>query len=158
MKHARIDPTFGGVSFRTDAPDWDTLVGPEGKDHVRLDPSLGMAAWVNDVGLRYPARYPRNVVGSCLLVAMGAALQPYAGPIVLTGWDPHGTPTEICDLRMPEEAIRRLHDRVRAALDHRPVPLADRHFAQAMRTAARHVRSAPTPTLSIAFPDQEPCQ
>lgn len=143
MKHAVIDCTFGALAIRDTAPDWPALIGPEGTAPVHLDPSLRMSAWVNDLGFADPVRYPRNIVGSCLLVAMGAPLQPYAGTVVLTGatWD--------APLDMPEDALRRLHDRVRRAVDDRPVPLWDREFTVGMREVARHVRLAPAPRLLV---------
>jgi hypothetical protein len=79
-------------------------VGPEGWDRIRIrtGPFVGMlAAFANDCGLLMPERYPRNVVGSCLLAVLGANMQPYAGPLVLTGWDDSDPAIEVCGLSEP---------------------------------------------------------
>lgn len=83
--YALITPG-GELSFASG--DWRAPIGPEGANRVRLDADYGAAGWVNDVGLLFPERYPRNVVGSIALVCMGATAQPYAGPVVITGWHP----------------------------------------------------------------------
>jgi hypothetical protein len=64
-------------------------VGPEGWNRVQLTRDL--AAWVNDCGHVLPDKYRRNPIGSLILLALGAPRMPYAGPIVITGWD--GTAT-----------------------------------------------------------------
>ncbi|QIJ62603.1 hypothetical protein [Streptomyces sp. JB150] len=132
--------------------DWDDVIGPEGKDRVRLHPSLAVAAFVNDVGLYYPARYPRNVIGSCVLAAFGAPLQPYAGPVVFTGWNPGNTPlglSEICSLPQPVDALDTVHGDVFKALNgQRPRHLSP-SWAETMREVADHARTAPTPGITI---------
>jgi hypothetical protein len=94
----------------------DQIVGPEGWATVRLNPATNLAGWVNDCGLLYPDRYPRNIVGSCLLATMGGGQQPYAGPVILTGWQTgHGV--EIRPLSVEQlGGLRTLYSEVRAAL------------------------------------------
>lgn len=129
--------------------DWDTVIGPEGKDRVRL-PDLAVSGWVNDVGHVLPEKYPRNVVGSCVLIALGALQQPYAGPVVLTGWNPRNTElglSEIVPLPSPE-FLTSFHRDVQAALNDQPV----RHPAKwvdAIREFAEMVRTADTPTITF---------
>ncbi|WP_327377949.1 hypothetical protein OG393_30730 [Streptomyces sp. NBC_01216] len=151
--YAVVDATFSGLAFRDDEPDWESLLGPEGRAQVRLHPSLDTTAWVNDCGLLLPETYARNVVGSCLLLAMGARPQPYAGPVVLTGWDhaAEGLGPEVRSLAMPAMSLLSLHRRVRAAVDGtaRPNSLAERDWARSMRDFADYVRGAPAPHLTL---------
>lgn len=76
----------GSLHDRTAADWWRALAdcGPEGFNRVQLTRDL--AAFVNDVGLILP-KYRRNPIGGALLHLLGAAPIPYAGPIVLAGWD-----------------------------------------------------------------------
>lgn len=86
MKYLIIDSD--GRLLPGDHPYWREIldeVGPEGADRVQLTRSL--AAYVNDCGLIAPEKYDRNPVGGALLHALGAPPIPYAGPIVLVGWD-----------------------------------------------------------------------
>lgn len=150
MRYAVIT-TDGTLTHRTRGGDAvDTVwaeAGPEGPVLVRLDEASAMAGWVNDVGLTRPETYPRNVVGSCVLAALGAGAQPYAGPVVVTGWDPHGMPTEICSL--PEfELVTRLHGRVHAALRGDPDEITT-EWGHALRTYADWVREASAPGMTI---------
>lgn len=75
----------GTIDDRTADGYWLALdeVGPEGWNRVQLTRNL--AAFVNDCGLVKP--YPRNPVAGALMHALGAPPIPYAGPIVLAGWD-----------------------------------------------------------------------
>ena len=69
------------------ADDYTTALddcGPEGWNRIQLTRDL--AAFVNDASLIMP-KYHRNVTGGLVLMALGAHRMPYAGPIVLTGWD-----------------------------------------------------------------------
>lgn len=92
--------------------------GPEGYNRVQLTRDL--AAFVNDCGLLLP-KYHRNVVAGLLLVALGAQRIPYAGPIVLVGWDNSATSrdeAEVVDLTPIQVGmIRALHAMVGAWLD-----------------------------------------
>lgn len=94
-----------GVQANPDAStQWlSNLVGPEGRDRVRVHPDWPVSGWVNDCGLLMPDRYPRNVVGGVLLGTLGGPQQPYAGPVVITEWDPTAT-------SRGEPEIRTLHD------------------------------------------------
>lgn len=48
----------------------------------------GASAYLPDCGLLMPDTYRRNKTGTCVLAALGAAPQPYAGNIAITGYDP----------------------------------------------------------------------
>jgi len=148
MKYTVITPD-GELTHHDDKIDWDAVIGHEGKAHVRLHPSLASAGWVNDVGLLFPETHPRNAVGSCLLVAMGARPQPYAGPVVITGWDSNSETSEICSLLLPADAVTELHRRVRAALNGDSDPHFGPQWAQGMRTFAERVRTDPTRGITI---------
>lgn len=134
----------------------DGLVGPEGWYRVRLHPSWRMCGFVNDCGLLAPETYPRNVVGSVVLCTFGAGQQPYAGPVVFTGWDDSATARgglEICSLHdlQVDELTLCLTD-VRRALDLETGPLSGRsgaRWAADAREYAEHVRSAPTPGITV---------
>lgn len=73
------------------------FVGPEGWARAFPHREYGAAAWVNDCALLFPDRYPRNVVGSCVIASIGAVQQPYAGTMVITGYafDEDGWPEEL---------------------------------------------------------------
>lgn len=121
-------------------------VGSEGWDQVRLARTEGYAAWAGWVnGDGHRLGLPRNIVGGLVLTGMGAAIMPYAGPIVLTGWNPHGMPNEVCGLDdLQADVIREIHDDARRAL-------AGEHglgFPGA-RAIAEEMRTAPTPTITI---------
>ncbi|MEU9208480.1 hypothetical protein AB0D27_11135 [Streptomyces sp. NPDC048415] len=141
----------GELTHHHGEPDWDTLVGVEGKARVNL-PRLLVAGWVNDVGLRYPDRFPRNITGSCVLAALGAPLQPYAGPVVFTGWHPDNTALgllEICSLPEPVDVLDTVHGDVLKALAGQTPRDLSPSWAEQMREIAEHVRTAPTPTLTV---------
>jgi hypothetical protein len=134
-------------------------VGPEGWALVHLRSALGMfnglMGWANDCGHLFPEKYPRNVVGSCLLVTMGASGQPYAGPIVVTGWDADSDGPEIRDLTEAQtQLVTGVHGDVQRALAGWGTvgmlagPMAD-EWAQSMRDLAEQVRTAPTPTMTF---------
>jgi hypothetical protein len=158
MKYVVIDED-GQLRQRT-APNYNVAlrdVGPEGWDRVRLHnvaalfgpEQIDMAAFLNDCGLVMPDRYGRNVVGTCVLASFGAGVQPYAGPIVLTGWDPSpdGDDAEIESLtEMQVDAIRVVHADVRRVLGLDPgSPAAPARWQAAMREVADVARTAPTP-------------
>lgn len=127
-------------------------LGPEGHVRVRLHPESLSAAFVNDVGLRFPEKYPRNIVGSCVLASLGAPTQPYAGPIVITGWQSENTArglNEMCSLRIDLEILVGVHDDVRRALAGEAVPEAPPGWAQDMCDYAEHLRTCPTPGLTV---------
>ena len=126
----------------------DAAVGPEGWARVRLD--HGLAGFVNDSGFLLPDTYPRNPVGACLLAAFGAGLQPYAGPVVVTGWD--ATPRAGSEIRpfteTQQTAVSVAHGHVVRVLADRDVPAGVTEEAAAgIRAYAGFVRSAPAPEL-----------
>lgn len=124
-------------------------IGPEGSNQVRLDPQFGASGWVNDVGLLFPERFPRNVVGSVALICMGATPQPYAGPVVVTGWHPH---LEVCGLS--KEVRRSLSITVRdtaLALDGdvEATRGLDAEWCAAVADAAHQIRTAPVAPIRL---------
>ena len=149
MKHAVVTTT-GAVTFADEPLDLRSLLGIEGSDRVRLHPESGMAGWVNGCGLALPERYARNVVGSCLLIALGAAPQPYAGPVVLTGWTwVDGAFWERSDLPHADTALAALVSDVTAALADEPVPGQSAEWPPAIRAFAETVLTGPVPPPRI---------
>ncbi|MFF8406979.1 hypothetical protein ACF06P_35800 [Streptomyces sp. NPDC015684] len=151
MRYAVITAA-GELSHHDETPDWGALIGPEGKARVRLQTGIAATGWVNDVGLRFPEKYPRNVVASCVLAALGAAVQPYAGPVVFTGWNPDNTPRgllEMCDLPEPVTVLDTVQGDVLKALAGQTPRDLSPSWAESMREVAEHVRSAPTPGLTV---------
>ncbi|CAM3709257.1 hypothetical protein NOGI109294_10070 [Nocardiopsis gilva] len=141
--------TDGTLATRDCDLDLTSEIGPEGPNRVRLDPHYAAAGWVNDMGLRRPETYPRNVTGSCVLTVLGAAVQPYAGPVVITGWQWGATPTEICDLPTPG-LIADVHQAVSKALGEEPDPdgaINATKWAERIRELADHVKACESPTL-----------
>lgn len=150
MRHAII-AADGGLTHAIGHLDWHAVIGVEGKARVPL-PRLSVAGWVNDVGLLFPKRYPRNVVGSCVLAALGAKEQPYAGPVVFTGWNPDNTARgliEICDLPKPVTILDTVHGAVLKALDGQTPRDFSPSWAEQIREIADHVRTAPTAGLTV---------
>ncbi|EST24493.1 hypothetical protein [Streptomyces roseochromogenus] len=150
MRYATITPD-GELAHHDDEPDWHALVGPENKARVSLR-GLAVTGWVNDVGLLLPERYPRNVIGSCVLASLGAAVQPYAGTIVLTGWNPDNTPRgllEIEPLPQPVHHLDTVHGDVLKALAGQTPRELSPSWAESMREVAEHVRTAPAPSLTL---------
>ncbi|MET9081382.1 hypothetical protein ABZX77_05675 [Streptomyces sp. NPDC004237] len=150
MRYAVI-ATTGDLAHHDGAIDWTAVIGPEGKARVSL-PGLAVAGWVNDVGLRFPARYPRNITGSCVLAMLGAAIQPYAGAVAFTGWNPANTPLgllEIESLPQPIAHLDVLHGAVLKALAGQNPRDFSPSWAEQVREIAEHVRTAPTPGITI---------
>lgn len=124
----------------------NTAVGPEGWARVRL--LAGRSGFVNDCG--FLAGYDRNPVGACVLACLGAGRQPYAGPVVITGWDdnPAGDALEIRPLSDLElDSLTHTHRLVQKSLvgDDMEIP----HLAPKLREYAEFVRSAPAPGLTV---------
>ncbi|MFF4548647.1 hypothetical protein ACFY1J_31180 [Streptomyces sp. NPDC001406] len=148
MKWALITPD-GELTHHDGEPDWNAVIGPEGRARVRL-PDLAVAGWVNDVGHVLTEKYPRNITGSCVLIALGALRQPYAGPVVFTGWEPRHTALglpEIVSLPQPG-FLTAFHREVTAALEGRHTAHPPR-WAAAIREIADFVHTAPTPGITI---------
>ncbi|WP_416976647.1 hypothetical protein [Streptomyces sp. T028] len=149
MRYAVVAPD-GTLTHHTGEPDWPALLGPEGKARVHL-PGAAVAGWANDVGLLFPKRYPLNVVGSCVLIALGANVQPYHGAVVLTGWNPANTPRGLLEMEpLPQpEFLDTVHgDVVKALAGQTPRELSP-SWAESMREVAEHIRAPFTPEITI---------
>lgn len=150
--------SFGAEPDRYTTSWIDGLVGPEGWDRVPLSRNWRMSAFVNDCGHRIGL--PRNIVGSALLCTFGAGQQPYAGPIVITGWDESATrrdQLEICTLQDPhvDELTKCLAD-VRRVLGLEAGPLSGRSpggWADEVRRFAEDMRTVPAPQLTVVHGD-----
>lgn len=166
MKYLVIDED-GQLRQRT-APRYDVAlrdVGPEGHDRVGFPAAAALvgpenvrlAGYINDVGSLFPDRYTRNVVGTCLLATFGAHVRPYAGPVVLTGWDALSGGVEVVTLTDGQiAAIRETHTDIRIVLG-LAVGTLSRDATRRWQTAMRHVadvaRTAPTPATTILHDD-----
>jgi hypothetical protein len=151
IKHAVISAE-GELTHHEGEIDWATVIGVEGKVRVPLRPGIMASGWVNDVSLLYPARFPRNAVAACLLVSLGANVQPYAGPVVITGWDSRNTlrgRIELCSLPDPVDFLDMIHGAVLKALAGQTPREFSASWAESMREIAKHVRTAPAPTLTV---------
>lgn len=147
-----IIATDGELTHHDGALDWEAVIGVEGRARVRLDARLAVTGWVNDCGLLDPKKYPRNPVGTCLLYSLGAPLQPYAGPVVFTGWNPANIArglTEICGLPEPVVALDSIHGDVLKALAGQTPRDFSPSRAEQMREIAAHARTAPTPGITF---------
>ncbi|MCX3059608.1 hypothetical protein [Streptomyces beihaiensis] len=150
MRYAIVSAD-GELTHHDGNVDWNEVIGPEGKVRVSL-PGLAVTGWVNDVGLLRPRRYPRNIVGSCVVAALGANVQPYAGPVVFTGWNPANTPRgllEIESLPQPVETLDTVHGDVLKALAGQTPRDMSLSWAEQIREIAEHARTAPTPGITI---------
>ncbi|MET9158235.1 hypothetical protein ABZX56_10945 [Streptomyces parvulus] len=149
MRYAIIAPD-GELTQHTGHPDWRAVLGPEGKARVHL-PGAAVAGWVNDIGLLDPQRYPRNAVGSCVLAALGARVQPYAGPVAFTGWNPGNTALGLVEIGpLPEpEFLDTVHGDVLKALDGQTPRAMSPSWAEQMREVAQHARTAPVPGITV---------
>jgi len=150
MTYLVID-TDGTLHVRDQTPTLDAInaeVGDGGKDQVRLR-LADARGFVNDVGFR--RGLPRNVAGSLLLMCCGASRQPYAGPVVITGWDVYGRDTEIVPLRAELlDGLQALHGDIRAVIDDNdPCEQCTPEWVAQVREAAAFVVAAPTPTITI---------
>lgn len=145
--------TDGELSRHEGEVDWEAALGPEGRVRVSLLPNLAVAAYVNDCGLRYPDRYPRNEIGSCLLVALGASPQPYAGSIVFVGWNAVNTARGLIEIEplRPQlvDMVEEIHGDVRRALAGDVPRELSPSWGEQMREIAELARTAPMPTLTV---------
>ena len=125
-------------------------VGPEGWAFVPITYSRLMRAFVNDCGLVLPDTYRRNPVGAGVLATLGASQQPYAGPVVITGWGKHSW-TEIVGLDgFLVQVVTRLHTAVTAAIgDPAAVTEFGAEWGEQIRAYAEHVRTAETPAMQF---------
>jgi len=150
MRYAIISAA-GELTHHEGELDWDAVIGVEGKARVHL-PGLAVTGWVNDVGLRFPKRYPRNIPGSCVLAALGASIRPYAGPVVFTGWNSGNTVLgllEIEPLPQPVTTLDMMHGNVLKAIAGQTPRDFSPSWAEQMREIADHCRTAPTPGITI---------
>lgn len=150
MRYATITAD-GALTHHDGRLDWDTVIGVEGKRRVSL-PGLAVAGWVNDCGLLFPKRYPFNIVGTCVLAALGANIQPHNGTIVFTGWNPDNTAlglSELRDLPQPVSTLDMVHGDVLKALDGMTPRAMSPSWAEQIREIAEHTRTAPAPTLTV---------
>lgn len=133
--------------------DVEEHVGPEGPSRIALAREYVAAGWANDCGLIMPERYPRNVVGSCVLATMQANQQPYAGALVIAGYgyDESGWPLPLSDATL--RAVREIHQAVRCALSPDgggDMPQWVTHtWTCNIRQFAEAVRTGPTPQITI---------
>jgi hypothetical protein len=151
MKYALID-NDGELHIKDG--EYRAEVGPEGPAAVNIPPMTWapvpwFRGWVNDCGLvpGFEETYPRNLIGGLVLISMGAGAQPYAGPVVITGWDlrGHGDGPETRDLGDDQIAmIREIHADARRAMAGEAGESLD-----SARAVAEWMRSAPAPGINI---------
>lgn len=151
MNDYAVITTHGSLGFGTGP--WRHEVGPPGPVLVSLHPAMPMAGFVNDDGFRLGL--DRNMRGGPMLIALGAGIQPYAGPVVVTGW--HGRTGDTCPLRpIDVELLTRLHADVGNALTEQPRaddssvrPGAWPGWAEDVRRIAEEITGGPAPTMQI---------
>jgi hypothetical protein len=124
-------------------------VGPEGWNRVQLTRDL--AAFVNDVGLILP-KYRRNPVGGALLHCLGAQPIPYAGPIVLAGWDElrtYGDEAEVVTLTDLQVGTLTYLARMVAAIVNGSTHTFESRTVAAVLAAAGSVRTGEVPGITV---------
>jgi hypothetical protein len=146
MVNAHVgEPGFAVVRFQPDSV--TARLAAPGLAYARV------VAFVNDDGL--VNGMPRNVVGSVLLMILGAAMQPYAGPIVITGCDPLNPVSEMVSLNPDQAAgLRRLHSDLAHVVQTTPVYEDLQSWQAGARRLAWCVREAPPPTLRMLAGDE----
>jgi hypothetical protein len=116
-------------------------------DLVRLPRHPDLYAAVDADG--HPLGLPRNPVGSCLLLALGASAYAYCGPVIITGWhEPDDTSEwrDLTDLQLATLAA--MFSGIKATLAGEP-PAWMRVDADGLRDYAAWVDSAPPPGLHV---------
>jgi hypothetical protein len=142
VRHEQQTPTLDRI---------DAIVQHGGWARVRLAEDWAMAGWVSDCGLIDGAA--RNPVGACVLATLGAVQQPYAGPVVVTGYDygsEWGGPEPLGGVHV--SALTDICDGVHAALAGREVtgPMATNPlWAPQIREYAEIVRTGEAPRMRI---------
>jgi len=143
--HVRHVPVTA-ETIRAEVGDWDI---------VRLDePGNVLCGFVSDTGL-IDGVTPRNLVGSLMLMSCGGPRQPFAGPVVITGWDP--SPSDESEIRpltpVIADHLQMMHRCITQTLagDHTCRSCTPRWRA-ALAEAAEMVRTAPTPGIQIFTP------
>ena len=128
----------------------DRELGVGGSEHAALGrdwQSIGVRAYVNGCSLTMTDRFRRNVIGGCVIATMGARQQPYAGPIVLAGWDYAATAYGELEPRPLRgevvEGIRSLAGQVRAVVlrDEIPPGCPGPEWAAEIRAYAEVIRT-----------------
>ena len=125
--------------------DLDEVVGVGGAGRVRLNPAWMLTGYVNDCGLLPTLNLERNVVGGVLLGVLGGSQQPYAGPVVVCGWDSRATSLgqlEIESLtQMHVDVLNRLVSDIRIVLgmDGGTPTKTDPAWAAQVRTFAEYI-------------------
>lgn len=123
-------------------------VGEPGWAMVRLGDAY--RGFVNDDG--HLTGLTRNVVGTCLLVAFAGGFQPYAGPVVITGWHPY---RELEPLEPDQvETVKLAHSDVRKALSLDDGDLSElgasvAGWPEQMQLVAAVAADGPTPGLRV---------
>lgn len=130
---------------------YDTLpehLGEHGVSGVTLE-WRGIRGYVSDCGLIMPERYRRNPVGSCVLAALGASPQPYAGNVAIVGWVFKPEPDIVPVLpEWAQAAIRDVHTSVTSVL----AGLASGHgpeWDREIQELAEHAEHGEIPPISI---------
>lgn len=142
--------TNGALSHRTEKVGRDTINGvmPGGWfDLVRLPKDRSLYGFVDDSG--HINGLPRNPVGSAMLVALGAPAYPYAGPVVITGWQEPDEATELRDLTAEQvQRLTGMHRHIGEYLEGRE-PRDERQFAQHVRAYVEWVKTADAPPVTV---------
>ncbi|MCW2918544.1 MAG: hypothetical protein JWN52_6612 [Actinomycetia bacterium] len=137
--------------------DFTAEFGADGTARVNLSASqLPIAGWVGDCSLVMPD-VPRNSVGAAVLCCLGAGIQPYAGPVVITGFVTYPYEPDACDLdAYTADYLPRLHRDVRVALGldsgELPVNLLE-EWAVQVREIAETARAGSVPPIRISRGD-----
>lgn len=150
-------------------PQIEAEVGPHGwapVNLIQITPYEGFRGMVSDVGLLSPEEYPRNIVGGLLLTAFQASFQPYAGPVVITGFrrPPYAEPEEISLTSKQVQTLTDFHTAIRHALGGERPPSSVlsswaavvgswEQWAQLARDAADEMRFMRTPQLREVWRD-----
>jgi hypothetical protein len=99
---------------------------------------------------------PRNLVGSLMLIACGAAEMPYAGPVVITGWvtSNEGDITDVDTRVLPVLAqMRACIAEALDGVDSYSCPLCTPQWRDGARAMANFVATAPAPGLAFLAGD-----
>lgn len=135
-------PTAELINHEVGQPGWDMVALQGG---ARFGHLMG---WVNDSG--HINDLTRNVAGSVALCSLGAREMPYAGPVVLTGWDPPPG-AEIAPLTATlRDELQAMHADVLRTLGWQEGAASQQSTAawqQWVRAFYHHVVTAPTPTI-----------
>jgi hypothetical protein len=125
----------------------DREVGEPGHAPVRLPSWAELGAYVNDCGHVLTPPLPINVPGSCLLASLGAPPLPYAGPVVITGWDDCTAGIEIVSLGEAQVAYlaNRYRNVLAAVRGENPADGVDPGWHQSIAAYANMVRAAKRP-------------